>query len=283
VTPAHHGTPDDGVGGAVRYREFAPQPALAPWIRLIWTLELDDWRAFGPPERILPDGIVELVFHWGEPFTTAFAGRAAELQPRSFAIAQARSFVEIAPRGRSGFVSVRFEPGGVCHFMRPPVSSFTDSLAAAGDLWGRAVDDLESALGEAGSPAARVGLLERFLLAQLERHHKPGVSELVAALFACPGDARIATLCRELGVGERRLERTLQAAVGTSPKQALRVARFRRAGTRLRKDRGRDLAELALACGYYDQAHFNGDFKALSGLTPLEFAADPGIALLPLD
>jgi hypothetical protein len=83
----------------VRYEEFLPSPRLVPWIRLIWTLEFDDPRSFGPPERILPDGIVEAIFHWGVPFTTAIGGAAAARQPQSFAIAQTRRFIEIAPVG----------------------------------------------------------------------------------------------------------------------------------------------------------------------------------------
>ena len=83
----------------VRYEEFAPSPRLTPWIRLIWTLEFDDPRSFAPPERILPDGIVEAIFHWNVPFTTAFGGGAAAKQPHSFAIAQTRRFIQIAPAG----------------------------------------------------------------------------------------------------------------------------------------------------------------------------------------
>jgi AraC-like DNA-binding protein len=195
-------------------------------------------------------------------------------------VAQTRRFIEIFPAGRSGFISVRFRHGGGCHFMRPAVSAFADGLAGTRDLWGPEAVELESLLGEARSAEARVGLVERFLFAQLARHYKPEVDRLAAALWRRPGSQRVADLCRDLCVSERRLERTVKAALGQSPKQALTLARFLRACALLRRAVPATLADVAQACGYYDQAHFNGDFKRLSGMTPLQFAADRAVAVL---
>ena len=32
-----------------------------------------------------------------------------------------------------------------------------------------------------------------------------------------------------------------------------------------------DLTQLAYQCGYFDQAHFNKEFKAFAGMTPSEY------------
>ena len=44
---------------------MAPPPELQPFIRCFWSLR---GEADGEPERILPDGTFELVFHRTAPF-----------------------------------------------------------------------------------------------------------------------------------------------------------------------------------------------------------------------
>jgi hypothetical protein len=36
---------------------------------------------------------------------------------------------------------------------------------------------------------------------------------------------------------------------------------------------GHSQAETAAACGFYDQAHLSGEFRAMTGCTPAEFTA----------
>ena len=52
--------------------------------------------------------------------------------------------------------------------------------------------------------------------------------------------------------------------------------RFERAVERLRA--GDDLADLALDSGYYDQAHFNRDFRAFAGATPTAYRRAPAVS-----
>ena len=63
--------------------------------------------------------------------------------------------------------------------------------------------------------------------------------------------------------------RRFREHVGLPPKALARILRFERAAERLRG--GADLSDAALDSGYYDQAHFNRDFKAFAGVTPTEY------------
>ena len=94
----------------MQYHELQPDPLLAPYVKLIWVLELDHPQQFGGPETILPDGIVEAVFHFGEPLLRSgfFRQRAqsghrvAQLDPlRSWTIFRASTVVSFIDPDRN--------------------------------------------------------------------------------------------------------------------------------------------------------------------------------------
>jgi transcriptional regulator GlxA family with amidase domain len=95
------------------------------------------------------------------------------------------------------------------------------------------------------------------------------------------GRIRVADLARGLGLSRRQLERRFAATVGTSPKLAARIARFRGVVDSLHRDPGVSLAGLALRQGYSDQAHMTRDFVDFAHRPPGAYRqelmeADPG-------
>ena len=70
------------------------------------------------------------------------------------------------------------------------------------------------------------------------------------------------------GWSRRHFGERFREHVGLAPKPAARVLRFRRALALLERDDGARLGEIALDCGYYDQAHLNRDFRAFAGSAP---------------
>ncbi|HWE24606.1 MAG TPA: AraC family transcriptional regulator [Myxococcales bacterium] len=77
-------------------------------------------------------------------------------------------------------------------------------------------------------------------------------------------------LTEEVGLSKFHLLRLFRVEVGTTPhayQLHLRIARAREM-----LDRGVSAAEVALACGFADQAHFTRCFKSIVGFTPAAFA-----------
>jgi AraC-like DNA-binding protein len=148
------------------------------------------------------------------------------------------------------------------------------------------VVDLEDVLGpRTGELLERLhdaaGWSERFALLQAELARRlvaappapPGVAGVVAGLVASNGRAPVGALAAELGWSRRHLGARVRAELGLAPKTIARLVRFQAATARLQREGGAGLAEIALDCGFYDQAHLNRDFRAFAGTTPGEYVA----------
>lgn len=95
----------------------------------------------------------------------------------------------------------------------------------------------------------------------------PAVRAAWRALVASRGTVPVGTLARELGWSRRHLAARFREDVGAAPKFLARLLRFEHAAERIHAG-GTTLGEVALACGYYDQAHLNREFRALAGESP---------------
>jgi AraC-like DNA-binding protein len=169
-------------------------------------------------------------------------------------------------------VELRLTPLGAHLALGVPLDELADRTHAFEDVWGG--DELIARLGDLPSWAARFDLLDRVLAARLAaaRPLAPEVEGAWLRLVATHGSVPIAELVRASGWSRRHLARRFAAAAGLTPKTFARVLRFDRAKARLEQPFA-SLAEVALDCGYYDQAHFTRDFREFAGCTPAELLA----------
>jgi AraC-like DNA-binding protein len=254
----------------MRYREYRPGPALAPFVRVLWTLE---HRGEAPAaDRIFPDGCMELVFHLGQPFRALDDSGRAVVQPAAFLVGQMTRALRVQPSSDARVVGVRFRPGGAFPFLRRPQHELAGALPALDDVWPALARECDR-LAELPDMAVVARGVEAILSRAAERAGGPDprVAASVAAITSSGGGVAVDALSAQCGLGARQLERLFREQVGLGPKRLARIVRFQ-AGLRLR-EAGAPLASAAQAAGYADQAHFTREFKAIAGLPPSAFAA----------
>ncbi|HTL97173.1 MAG TPA: helix-turn-helix domain-containing protein, partial [Holophagaceae bacterium] len=133
----------------------------------------------------------------------------------------------------------------------------------------------EEAVLAAEEDAARIELAEAFLRG-CHPEPDPRIEFLnrVAARVAEDREiTRLEHISERFGVGSRTLQRLFARYVGVSPKWVIQRYRLHEALARVDGGEAVDWASLALDLGYFDQAHFIKDFKALVGRTPSDYAA----------
>lgn len=125
-------------------------------------------------------------------------------------------------------------------------------------------------LAELPSWDARFDRLEAFLRARLydAPAEDPIVSWTLRQLARSDGQANLRALVAELGYSHKHVIARFHDQVGVPPKLWARLLRFERLRKELAGRKPRSWAELAVTCGYYDQAHLARDVRQFSGETP---------------
>lgn len=126
-----------------------------------------------------------------------------------------------------------------------------------------------------GRQAEAVRLLEESLrgLSPIDEEGRL-VNAVVEYVEGEPLVQRVAQVCEKFALSERSLQRLTARRIGLSPKWLIQRRRLQEAAQRLTGPRP-DLARVSAELGYADQAHFGRDFRAVTGLTPRQFAAEP--------
>lgn len=248
----------------MRYQEFTPSPRLRPIVEKYWILEGVGPR--GEWEHVLPDGRAELIFHYGEPFARRTDDDRSEIQPRAMFIGQITAPACLQARGMAGVAAIRLRPEAT-GLLGPDAAEMTNRFEAL-DRLARTDLVLEQLAGAAGD-RERIEVLEQFLAAVIRSAPRPEVAFAIDCLVRRGGALSIETLSTMTGVARRQLERRFQSDVGLSPKSFARLLRVNRAARMVLSEAA--FADVAAACGYFDQAHMSNDFRQLIQRSPHEW------------
>jgi AraC-like DNA-binding protein len=172
-------------------------------------------------------------------------------------------------------IQLDITPLGAYTLLGVPMRELTNAAVDLSDLFGPRADAFVARLAERPDWATRFDLLDRMLLDRLAigRMPAPEVAEAWRLLSGSDGQIAVADIADEVGWSRRHLVDRFREQVGLSPKVTARVLRFHRAMDLMTRGLP-SWVDIALTCGYYDQAHMNREVRALSGLTPTELLAD---------
>ncbi len=263
----------------MHYQTHSPNDALADFVDCYWTLESSEEPGEDELTRqtIVPDGCMEMIFHFGDLYRQYIKGDQSIIQPRCFVFGQLTKPLVIEPTGRTGIFSVRFHPGGFVPFTEYPIKEMENRAVPLEEVFtSEDVNKLIDDILNAKSQENRIEVVEQFLKSLLQDSKTIDriVKSTVETITTANGQLKVSEVSDQLNTNVRQLERKFANAVGLSPKQLSKTIRLQAALKLLLNKKHEKLTSLAYEGEFYDQAHFIRDFKSFTGLTPKEFYGD---------
>jgi len=240
-----------------------PGPPLASYIEALWYY--DGSHTAHNTERVLPNGRFQIVIGLS-------AGRGAVSGMRS------RSIV-IEPAAIQSVMGVVFRPGGARGFFEVPANDFFNRAVPLDEVWGSQWTQLRDRLQEAATVSSKFRALETALLLAMQRMVRarlavhPSVQYALREFRRVPHVRTVIDVSREAGLSRRRFSQVFHEQVGMTPKLYCRLIRFRAVIRQIGAGAPVDWTDMALAGGYFDQAHLAHEFRDFSGMSPSRYLA----------
>lgn len=253
-------------------RVHKPAFPLSQYVEQIWCMTSAD--TLSSRQRVCPNGAMQLVIHLKEKSLSFFEDDDERHSIRVPLLAgpYSRAF-HIDPSEFSAVIGIRFHPGAARMFFSVAACELHNTDIPLAELYPGEADWLVNELCAATGEHAQLLVVDRYLQRKLVNAAPvhPAIRYAVEQLSR-EGAATVRNVQSDLGLSHTYFIQLFREHVGLTPKLFHRVRRFQTLVSRIERGMPVNWAELAAACGYFDQAHLIRDFRAFAGLTPVEYS-----------
>lgn len=253
-------------------RRWAPSDEAATWVEHFWSV---DWDLRGQPpftSMVITFPALHLTHEWGGD-----EARHGHPLPNTLIHGVVEKVFTTTLSSRGSVVGARFRPGGFAARFRRAADAFTGAIVPVDDeLFGTPMvleDDIAAAASRLDGAIARS-----------DGTTDPTYVALTALLDRVRDDGRLRRVEQVMAHAPwsaRTTQRVFRHYVGVPVKWVLCRYRLQHAALEIEMDTSVDFADLAVRLGWYDQAHFINDFRAMLGCTPGEYATRHGNRIRP--
>lgn len=249
-------------GSVFDLQQWQPSAAAAAWVENFWSVTWDLRGAEPFDSTVITFPAVHLTHEWGTDDV-----RHGQRLPATLVHGVVERVFTTTLTGSGSVVGVRFRPGGFAARFGRDAGALTGRVLRVDDeLLGTPVsflDDIDraaAAMDDVIGNHTGVDTTYRDLLMLLDR------------VRADPQLHRVEQVMALSTWSERTTQRVFRRYVGVPVKWVLCRYRLQHAALQIETVPDLDFADLAVRLGWYDQAHFSNDFRAMLGCTPGEYA-----------
>lgn len=178
-------------------------------------------------------------------------------------------------KGATTLVNIHFKPVGFYYIFNIKPMELVNKMGDNEDILSKEILSVHERMNEASNMDECINLLEQFLIQKLSsqksKYRHAGIMKASDFLLSQKGLYPISNLASQCNMTLQTFEVQFTEQVGINPKYFSRILRFGLA-VNLKTNRPfKNWNEIANICGYYDQNHFNKEFKQFTFLTPKKY------------
>lgn len=253
------------------YQICKPISQLERFIQFFWILEQDSRLLNCQPQRIIANGCVEIILHFGDRIQNIRQNQTSDYQSRTLISGHLTEYFDVVQTGMTRFLCILFKPHALRLFFDLPANELTNQQVDLELIKGSYSYQLLDQIANAASNEDRIKIVETYLLKRLTEsniYNFERMSAVIDLVNTGTGNISVKEMAGKACLSDKQFYRIFSEQVGLSPKQFLRTIRLQQIFYLVQRNPQIELSELVYRCGYYDQAHFNNDFKLQTGMSP---------------
>ncbi|MFZ2539359.1 MAG: helix-turn-helix transcriptional regulator [Oscillospiraceae bacterium] len=197
------------------------------------------------------DGNAVIAELWGASLTPVLLG----MEPNSYDV----------------LLLIQLSPYGLYQITRQNQAEFADKRLSLADIDNELFHSLHQAFVASKTITGLINTCEQILYKRMEKQVVSDSLLLATKVISYNyGQIQVKEVARQSHYSERQLNRLFLAQIGMNVKDFMRLTRFNYVLKHVQKSPC-FFAALSQQAGYFDQAHFDKDFKAISGVTPQKY------------
>lgn len=260
----------------MQFRSFSSPHKLADYVACVWHMtEPNPHAKKGDKEKLLPTATVEMVFNLSRNFLSVYKDGSMEelVFPGAMICGVHTVPFLIDSKEEDVIFGVHFKPGGAFPFLHVNSSELLNSHFAIEQFWGADADKLRKSLIACKDVEEKLDTMERFLINQFSEK-RAGHLAVRKLLEIGPTEfehLNLAEFCEQMHLSQQRFIELFKREVGVSPKIYLNIIRFQDVLSKMTAEERVNWLDISFDSGFFDQAHFNKEFKKLSTMSPTQY------------
>ncbi len=262
-------------------KTYIPSSPLNTFIKVMW---ISEGVAQTKRIKILPDTSLHLMINLGEPYRIYKTDTVECITTckESWCVGIWKNSHLMDYPTKMHILNITFLPGGAFPFIGYPAIEVENNIVPLEAIWGSKALELREKLYYARSADERFKILEVSLFQRLKNTEISKelimIQDVIRQISVNNGVLSISSLSELYNISQKHLIHLFLKFVGATPKEVAKIFRFNFILSQINSNSDINWTNISQDSGYYDQSHFNKDFKSFTQMTPSEYLKETILA-----